>query len=186
MGHAEPALAFEALALEHGEDGVVEKRARGRSTLDVLGVAFDDAAAEAANLIEGAFKRDGSDTPLAIVAVNKEASDPPVWKLSQPLLIGLLQLDAWEFIGRDELAPTNSGRTVVHEGGMCVTRPDQTLLFNVVWWMGLRFTALYVKGHAPAPTPHAIVLFHQACEIGPGRFVEEFDSEDGGRSVPPL
>jgi hypothetical protein len=180
----EPATAFKALALEQGECGVVEKGTGDRSTLNLLRVAFDETAAELGDLIKGTFKRTRGDAPVAIVSINKKAGNPPVWKPGQTLLIGLLQLDAWEFVGWAELAPTNGGGIVVHKGGVCAARTDQTRLFDAVWRMWLRFPALYVKSHAPAPAPHAMVLFRQARKIGPRGLVKGLDGEGGGWSGP--
>ena len=117
---------------------------------------------------------------MAIVPVNKEAGDPPVGKPDQSLLISLPQLDAREFVGWTELAPTNSARAIVNEGGVCGACTDASLLLAAVWWMWLRFRARSVKAHAPAPAPHAVVLFHQACKIGPCGWVERLDGEGGG------
>ena len=77
----------------------------------------------------GALQGKGRDAFVAIVPVNKEAGDAPVWKFGKILLIVLLELDVWEFVGWAKLAPADRLRSVVHEGGVCVAFADASARF---------------------------------------------------------
>jgi hypothetical protein len=175
----------EAMGLEHRDRRVVEERPRNRPSCDILGVTLDRASAEAGDLLERAPECDGCDPLTAILPVDEETGDPPVREGGEGFQIGAPVLDARQLGRRAELAPAYAGRTVENEGSVSLTFQDAALLLGTVLCRGLGVPhAFWVKGHAPASAPYAVVLLDQTGKVRPGRFVQRLDQKSSHSPSP--
>jgi hypothetical protein len=87
-------------------------------------------------------------------------------------------LDAWQLIGRPEVAPADAGRTLVDKGGVSMAFPVSTLVLGSVLRRCLVAPyTLAVKGHAPAAAPYTVVTLRQPREIWPGRSIQRLYPE---------
>jgi hypothetical protein len=182
---AESACSLKPLTLKKRNCPIIKKRSGNRSAFYVLGIAFNDSTSEPGDFVQSSFKGNESDAFTAIIPVNKKAGDPPVWKLSETVLIISLELDAWKFICRSKLAPANGGRTVVRKSGVRAAIPDSTLLLRPVLHYCLGTSnSLLVKGHTPTAAPYPVVFFDQPREIRPGAFIQRFHGKIGHLIIP--
>jgi len=88
-------------------------------------------------------------------------------------------LDARKLVRRPELTPSDGRRAVVHEGGVSAAVADSMFLLSSILQYSPVFESpvVEVKRHAPAATPHAVVLLDQPTKILPGNFVQRLGVE---------
>src|SRR5271170_4198858 len=137
--------------------------------LDLLRVGLDEPAP---GIVDGG--QCGADSrprnPAAPVpASSKDATDPPVGQLAQPLDIGFRVVDVRELGRRPVLAPANAFIAVVNEDLVHRSVAGVGLLGQTVPGNGMALAdALWVETHAPAAAPDPVVGLHQTGKVVPG------------------
>src|SRR3954447_7363788 len=161
--------ALEPVLLEHRDGRVEEKRGGDLAVLDAFGEALHEAAAEAADQLQGPSESGGCHPSPAVRPVYEEARDPPVRGVEQALEVHALVLDARELLRGSELAPADTGGVVVDERRVRATLAHAALLLGAVLRRRLGATdALGMEAHAPAAAPHAVVPLDELRKVRPG------------------
>src|ERR1700680_3682698 len=180
LGHdpgvlADLAGAGEAVLLEK-----LDRRAEQEAPLRLaagghLGDRLDKPAAAMGDLVERAFQRRPRDPLTAVLPVNEEAGDPPVWRSRGGLVVLAPVLDARKFPGAAVLAPALHGAVLVDdERGMRAAFSDPALLSCTIV-RRVRPGILGVIAHAPAAAENPVVALDELGERGPCGCVERPD-----------
>src|ERR1700722_9149706 len=156
-----------------GEVEVLEKpgcRAEQEAALRLasgghLGDRLDKPAAKVCDLVQRAFQRRPGDAPAAVLLIDVDAGNPPVWTWRGVLVIFAPVLDARKFSGAAVLAPAlRQAIFIEDERGMGAARPDAVFFGCAMVGPPSLLLGLQVKADTPAAAENAVVAIDKLSE----------------------
>ena len=166
--HSDLTSLLEPLLLEHSQRPAAKERTRDFAAADVLGVRFDDSTTYLSDRSKSLLQGDGRNSVSSPVAVDEEARNAPVGKLSQPFFVRFLAPDVRKLRRGTILAPPDDFGTIEDERGMRPPLLNTSELHGPVGrGTALSLSRLEMERDAPTPTVDPIVLLHEASEGRP-------------------
>jgi len=172
---ADLADAGEAVLLEKLDCGAEQEAALRLAPGGHLGDRLDKPAAQMGDLVERAFQRRGRDALTAVLLIDVDAGDPPVWGRGRGLVVLAAVLDARKLFGAAVLALALRGAVLVDdERGVRAGFVDAAFLCCTIVRRA-RPGRLGVVAHAPAAAEDPVVTLDELGERGPRGRVERPD-----------